>query len=79
MADVLGRAPGHRWGRFLHDRSLDLAGLVTYYSVFMIDLSSRRVPILGSPPHPEALFMQQIVRTLTMAEPGVMLTAGVDL
>ena len=24
--------------------------------------------ILGSTPHPEALFMQQIVRTLTMAE-----------
>jgi transposase InsO family protein len=43
-------------------------GLVTYYTVFVIDLASRRVPILGSTPHPEALFMQQIVRTLTMAE-----------
>jgi len=31
-------------------------------------LASRRVQILGSTPHPEALFMQQIVRTLTMAE-----------
>jgi putative transposase len=29
------------------------------------------VQILGSTPHPEALFMQQIVRTLTMAEAGV--------
>src|SRR5262245_33837242 len=46
-------------------------GLVTYYTVFVIDLASRRVQILGSTPHPEALFMQQIVRTLTMAEPGV--------
>jgi putative transposase len=46
-------------------------GLVTYYTVFIIDLASRRVQILGSPPHPEALFMQQIVRTLTMAEAGV--------
>jgi len=26
------------------------------------------VQIFGSAPHPEALFMQQIVRTLTMAE-----------
>ena len=43
-------------------------GLVTYYTVFVIDLASRRVQILGSTPHPEALFMQQIVRTLTMAE-----------
>jgi hypothetical protein len=29
------------------------------------------VQILGCTPHPEALFMQQIVRTLTMAEAGV--------
>jgi hypothetical protein len=42
-------------------------GLVTYYTVFITDLASRRVQILGSTPHPEALFMQQIVRTLTMA------------
>jgi transposase InsO family protein len=48
-------------------------GLVTYYTVFVIDLASRRVRILGSTPHPEALFMQQIVQTLTMAETG-----GVD-
>jgi transposase InsO family protein len=46
-------------------------GLVTYYTVFIIDLASRRVQILGSTPHPEALFMQQVVRTLTMAEAGV--------
>jgi putative transposase len=39
-------------------------GLVTYYTVFLIDLASRRVQILGSTPHPEALFMQQIVRTM---------------
>lgn len=44
-------------------------GLVTYYTVFVIDLASRRVQILGSTPHPGAVFMQQIVRTLTMAEP----------
>ena len=46
-------------------------GLLTYYTVFIIDLASRRVQILGSTPHPEALFMQQIIRTLTMAEAGV--------
>jgi hypothetical protein len=45
-------------------------GLVTYYTVFVIDLASRRVQILGSTPHPEAVFMQQIVRTPTMAEEG---------
>src|SRR4029077_16351872 len=46
-------------------------GLVTYDTVVIIDLASRRVQILGSTPHPEALFMQQIVRTLTMAEASV--------
>jgi hypothetical protein len=46
-------------------------GLVTYYTVFVIDLASRRVHIVGSTPHPGALFMYQICRTLTAAEDGV--------
>jgi hypothetical protein len=45
-------------------------GLVTYYTVFIIDLASRRVQILGSTPQPGALFMEQVVRTLTMAPCG---------
>jgi putative transposase len=52
-------------------------GLVTYYTVFVIDLASRRAQILGSTPHPEALFMQQTVRTLTMAEAGVLVVPQV--
>ncbi len=28
-------------------------GLVTYYTVFVIDLASRRVQIVGSTPHPD--------------------------
>src|SRR5882762_3818859 len=43
-------------------------GLLTYYTVFVIDLASGRVHVLGSTRNPEALFMQQVVRTLTMAE-----------
>jgi len=46
--------------------------LVTFYTVFVIDLASRRVQILGSTPHPETLFMQQIVRTLTMADASIL-------
>jgi putative transposase len=47
-------------------------GLVTYYTVFVIDLASRRVQILGSTPHPDDLFMRQVGRTLTIADEGVL-------
>jgi transposase InsO family protein len=43
-------------------------GLVTFYTVFVIDLASRHVRILGTTPHPEETFMRQTVRTLTMAD-----------
>ena len=47
-------------------------GLVTYYTVFIIDLVSRRVQIVGSTPHPGDLFMRQVGRTLTAAEVGLL-------
>jgi len=43
-------------------------GLVTYYTVFVIDLASRRVRILGSTPYPDDLFMRQVVRQATAAD-----------
>jgi transposase len=45
-------------------------GLVTYYTVFVIDLASRRVRILGSTPFPNDPFMRQVVRTLTAVQDG---------
>jgi transposase InsO family protein len=47
-------------------------GLVTVYTLFVIDLASRRVQIVGSTPHPDERFMQQVVRLLTLAEDGVL-------
>ena len=47
-------------------------GLVTYYTVFVIDLASRRVQIVGSTPFPNGLFMRQISRTLTRADEGLL-------
>ena len=46
-------------------------GLVTFYTVFVIDLASRRVQIVGSTPHPDERFMQQVVRTMTVADDGL--------
>jgi transposase InsO family protein len=48
-------------------------GLVTFYTVFAIDLASRRVQIVGSTPYPNDLFMQQVCRTLTAADEGVVI------
>ena len=45
-------------------------GLVTYYTVFVIDVASRRVHIVGSTPHPHEGFMRQVTRTLTAADDG---------
>jgi transposase InsO family protein len=45
---------------------------VTYYTVFVIDLASRRVQILGSTPHPDELFMRQVGRTMTAADEGLL-------
>ena len=43
-------------------------GLVTYYTLFVIDLASRRVQIVGSTAHPDEMFMRQVGRTLTAAD-----------
>ena len=40
-------------------------GLVTYYVLVVIELTSRRVQIAGITPHPTAAFMQQCARQLT--------------
>src|SRR5688572_2706984 len=43
-------------------------GLTTYYTLFVIDLASRRVQIVGSTPHADGLFMRQVSRTLPAAD-----------
>jgi putative transposase len=50
---------------------------VTYYTVFVIDLASRRVQIVGSTPHPDELFMRQVALTLTAADDGSLSRHGV--
>ena len=69
MADISPSAlRRHCRCRFLHAEVWTWRGLVTYYTVFVIDLASRRVQILGSTPHPKDLFMRQVGRTLSAAD-----------
>jgi len=52
-------------------------GLVTYYTLFVIELASRRVHVLGSTPHPDERFMLQAARHLTNQIDGVLSTGSV--
>src|SRR5437667_178231 len=47
-------------------------GLVTYYTLFVIELESRRVHLVGSTPHPDDAFVLQVARGLTGADDGVL-------
>jgi putative transposase len=49
-----------------------MRGLVTCYTVFMIDLHSRRVQGLGSTPNPDEAFVVQTMRRLTDDVEGVL-------
>jgi len=49
-----------------------IASALTYYTVFVMDLASRRVQIVGSTAHPNDLFMHQVSRTLTAADAGLL-------
>jgi putative transposase len=45
-----------------------LRGLVTYYTVFVIEPHSRRVQLVACTPHPGEAFMLQIARQMTEAD-----------
>jgi putative transposase len=49
-----------------------IRGLVTYYTLFVIELESRCVHLVGSTPYPDEAFVLQVARGLTGAEDGVL-------
>jgi putative transposase len=54
-----------------------MRGVVTYYTLFVIELESRRVHIVGSTPHPDIAFMLQAMRHLTDEVDGVLPSCSV--
>lgn len=48
-------------------------GLVTYYLLFFMDLSSRRIQFAGMTPNPSESWMNQIARNVTDCEDGFLL------
>ena len=48
-------------------------GLVTYYTLFVIDLNTRRIHLAGSTPTPDESFMAQVARSLTDGIDGFLL------
>src|SRR6266704_2408076 len=47
-----------------------LGGLVTYYVLFFLHLSRRKLSVAGVTPHPNAAWMMQVARNVTMEEWG---------
>ena len=48
-------------------------GLITYYTLFVLDLRSRQVHVAGSTPTPDSWFMAQAARRLTDAVDGFLI------
>lgn len=46
------------------------AGLVTYYVLFFVHLATRKVHVAGITPNPDAVWMTQMARNVTMADDG---------
>ena len=57
-------------GDFFTVEVLTWRGLVTYYVLFFIEVSSRRVRLGGITRHPESWWMQQVARNATMEGTG---------
>jgi transposase InsO family protein len=64
--------PALRAADFFTTEVWTVRGLVTYYTLFVIELESRRVHIVGSTPHPDEAFMLQAIRHLTDNLDGVL-------
>ena len=76
---VPNRSQGTTWSKFIKNHQDVIAacdffttevvtpvGLITYYVLFFIHISSRKVHIAGMTPHPNEHWMKQMARNVTM-------------
>src|SRR4029453_15632936 len=64
-------------GRLFTTEVWTARGLVTHYTLFVLELQSRRVHVTGSTPYPDEAFVVQAMRDLTNALDGVLVGGGV--
>jgi putative transposase len=62
---------------FFTTEAWTVRGLVTYYTVFVIELQTRRVHALGSTPYPDEEFVIQTMRELTDPVEGILRTRSI--
>jgi len=70
-----GTLAGSRGGDFFTTEVWTARGLVTYYIVFVLELHSRRVQVIGCTPYPDEAFVIQCLRQVT-GEPSGLLRGG---
>ena len=70
-----GTLAGARGGGLLTTQVWTARGLVTYYIVFVFELHSRRVQLIGCTPYPDEAFVIQCLRQVT-GEPSGLLRGG---
>jgi hypothetical protein len=70
VARMAGENP--TWGYTRIQGALKNVGHRVGSTVFVLDLASRRVQIVGSTPYPDEQFMQQVVRPMTIADKGLL-------
>ena len=77
IAFLRAQWPALRAADFFTTEVWTVCGLATYYTLFVIELESRRVHIVGSTPHPDEAFMLQAMRHLTDDVDGVLHSSSV--
>jgi transposase InsO family protein len=70
LAPAPERGKGMLWNDFFTAEVWTAGGLITYYVLVCLRIGPRQVCVAGLTPSPEANWMKQMARNMTMAEEG---------